>query len=727
MNILRLLLPAVATAALAPAQRAPTRTFDEHGARLAVASPTEQVALTFRLTDWGRAGQAVATPPRAVGHDEHGAVVYRHAGIVERYRETADGFEQSFVIAARPAGEGDLVLGVAVHGDARAEATTARHGALTFRRGGADALRYGAAFAFGHGDDLTPIATRYDGAGRIELIVPAALVDGASYPLTVDPAIGNVTTILPYSAADVAPDVAHSPANGMFLTVFQRNAGGGSSIHGQVRTLDGTVPVSSVVTIASSGTNPTVCYTENLGQPGWCVAWEDDDRIEYRFLSATGGALTGTYNASSPAAGERHRRPTISGMAASGVLVAWDHTPAGANNPTEIQLRQLWPSTSQPGAGGPVRTLRSVTSGGYVQRARLPKSHATVDASGATWVASRATWDRWYDLPAPGDFDVESAAFRATAFSLAGTFVLTDGPGLIASTIGVSEKSADIGLMASTGDDPSDESFLIAYEVEPGDVVARFFDFQNATSTLFTVRGTAAYQGAPAVGVGACEWFVGYSEINGPNEFDIDLYAAWIRPDGTIMDDHSLVAAGNGVFQDGLRASAHPLLDGGERTKNGVQFAFRSQTGSGGGLDDVRLRFFQPVGVDAANTVPGCPSSGGVTPVLTTLGNPWAGNVDWKVQVNDNPPNTIVMLMIGVAPVSVPIPGAPGCTLYPQLPLVAADLQISLSDGGTQFSVPMPCYIPPGASLYFQGAAYDPAANALGWITSNGRRVEWDL
>lgn len=72
------------------------------------------------------------------------------------------------------------------------------------------------------GGERIPVATSYDGQGRISLTVPGAYVDHANYPLTVDPAVGPVflPSGTPYD--DNAPDVAHDPSNGRYMIVWQR-------------------------------------------------------------------------------------------------------------------------------------------------------------------------------------------------------------------------------------------------------------------------------------------------------------------------------------------------------------------------------------------------------------------------------------------------------------------------------------------------------------------------
>ncbi len=63
--------------------------------------------------------------------------------------------------------------------------------------------------------------------------------------------------------------------------------------------------------------------------------------------------------------------------------------------------------------------------------------------------------------------------------------------------------------------------------------------------------------------------------------------------------------------------------------------------------------------------------------------------------------------------------GAPGCQAYIQLPEILSLLQIGGPSASSTYSIPNdPFFI--GVSVYSQSVAVDPAANAFGFITSNG-------
>ncbi|MBI5850647.1 MAG: hypothetical protein HZB39_06340 [Planctomycetes bacterium] len=112
--------------------------------------------------------------------------VTEYASLREVYEVRADGVEQRFVIDLRPKQAGELVVTGRVDTNLRAESTTPRVGALSFRLGGDERIRYGEALAFDAAGNRVPVATSFDGE-RIRLHVPADFVASAVYPLTIDP------------------------------------------------------------------------------------------------------------------------------------------------------------------------------------------------------------------------------------------------------------------------------------------------------------------------------------------------------------------------------------------------------------------------------------------------------------------------------------------------------------------------------------------------------------
>ncbi len=132
---------------------------------------------------------------------------YHLGGVVEAYDVRADGLEQTFVLAQRPAAAGDLVIRGAVASVLQPLASEAG-GIAYVDAGGAVRVHYGAAVAIDANGQRRAMATT-PVAGGIELRLDAGWLASAAFPLVVDPllvpvAIASGTTI-------GAVDVAHDP------------------------------------------------------------------------------------------------------------------------------------------------------------------------------------------------------------------------------------------------------------------------------------------------------------------------------------------------------------------------------------------------------------------------------------------------------------------------------------------------------------------------------------
>lgn len=653
-----------------------------------------------------------------------------HGDTIERYLLRDDGVEQTFEFASQPPGNGDLVLEIAVGGNVWAPPSEqAAHQPLEFRFGDQRAIRYGEAFAFDRRGARVDVATRYDGQGRIELVVPGDFVAGATYPLTIDPIVGALLQPGGASFNDGEPDVAHDVETDRYLVVWRRTFASNQGIRGALYRGDGTV-VQSLISLATDVGlfAPAVAFTRSLTENAFLVVWQQGNGISGRLVDAATGAMpAAAFAISSPGAGETDRRPSVSGPDGA-MMVAWDRTLSGGSEPREIVLRDLyWLVPGNPNAitYGNEQVLQGVTSGN-VSRVRLARSNVREQTGFETWYVNRAVWQRFWTSPAPGDHDIETASFRMKSGPLA--FAIEQAPSLVpgASNIGPDEILPDIGSMASVYDDPTDLGYLIAWEDE-GDVLAQRYDRDDWVGATFPIRATSAFEGAPAVGAGACEFTVAYLQIVPPAEFDVDVYAARVLPDGTVPQDHSLVDNPGTEFQTQVRASSRPIQTSSSDRRNVSLLAWMGQTGTAGtGLNDIRARFFEPVGTTSSFFGTACPGPLGELPAIGFAGGePVPGNDDYAITLTNAPANSLAVLLIGGGLVSVPIPGAPGCSLYTDLPLIFVLGAITDGAGAAQVALPIPCSMPVDAPVAMQWGISTPGWNAFGWITSNDLDVNW--
>lgn len=153
------------------------------------------------------------TPLLDAGPAAHEAADWRYTYVLGNVREVydvrADGVEQSFVIAQRPAAAGDLVICGRIDSELRCAPVAAAHQALVFRDLAGNAIvRYGEAFAIDALGRRTGVATTYDG-DTVMLTVAATWISTAQFPITVDPLTSAVTLSSTLGQAVSGCDVGH--------------------------------------------------------------------------------------------------------------------------------------------------------------------------------------------------------------------------------------------------------------------------------------------------------------------------------------------------------------------------------------------------------------------------------------------------------------------------------------------------------------------------------------
>ena len=208
---------------------------------------------------------------------DDGALVMTRGTLQERLVNSGQGVEQSWAMASRPAGSGDLVVKVKVSGLKYAGATAA---GLHF----ADAasglgLRYGHATFVDANRKRTAVRGLYAG-GQIILRVPRAVIDGAAYPAVLDPVISaEVGLDKPVSGpawgSQVRPRLAHDGTN--YLVVWhdgRDSTASQTNIYGARVSTAGVVLDKTGILISGAVNNqhnPTVAF----GGGTFMVTWRD--------------------------------------------------------------------------------------------------------------------------------------------------------------------------------------------------------------------------------------------------------------------------------------------------------------------------------------------------------------------------------------------------------------------------------------------------------------------
>lgn len=176
-------------------------------------------SLRYGFTAAARGGNVFATgdTPREPALVD-GEVRYERGGLCEVYAAQRDGIEQSFVIAAKPAGEGDLVVTGEITTDLPLAAASDR--GLCFERDGRG-VTFGAVTGVDANGATMPGSLSLRG-NRLEMRLPAAFVEHAAYPLIVDPLIGTAFTVGDVPGVDdEAPAIAFDVSTNRYLVVWR--------------------------------------------------------------------------------------------------------------------------------------------------------------------------------------------------------------------------------------------------------------------------------------------------------------------------------------------------------------------------------------------------------------------------------------------------------------------------------------------------------------------------
>jgi hypothetical protein len=275
----------------------------------------------------------VAWRSRSVRIGEHELMTREHAlrrqgqwryeldfgGVVETWDVLPHGLEQSFVIAARPAAAGDLVVTGRITSSLHAPETAAAHRALELSdAGGAPIVRYGEAWAFdAAGARLAATTAHHDGV--VELRVPASWLAAAVFPVVVDPLLTRVTISpgLPPESIDVARDDTGND----LMTVYTRAVSAGDHDAFAVMTDDAFgAPVTVFTDASASWSTPLARVAVAANPQTYCVVIERHlpDRRVRAHLHASGDTTLSTASSLiAGTAGQHDWRPDVGGQVLS--------------------------------------------------------------------------------------------------------------------------------------------------------------------------------------------------------------------------------------------------------------------------------------------------------------------------------------------------------------------------------------------------------------------------
>ncbi|MBI3182652.1 MAG: OmpA family protein [Myxococcales bacterium] len=280
--------------------------------------------------------QRGATKLRASGEgriEADGSVSFASPGLVHRLESREEGVEHRFVLAAAPAGTGDLSFHLRVTGQRYLGRTEGGHHFADPKTG--LGVRYGSATWVDAGGKPTPVQARWTGA-ELWLTVPAAVLEQSSFPATLDPLVtpefGMDNPVLGPGAQDQAePSGAFDGTNWLVVWHDWRRGLNTDIFAARVRP-DGTLIDSNGFAVTGA---PGFEYSPDVAYDGtnFLVTWTDDRNAAtgfdiYAARVSTAGAVLNELAVSTAADDQDYSRVAFGGGT---YLVVWEDLRGGVD------------------------------------------------------------------------------------------------------------------------------------------------------------------------------------------------------------------------------------------------------------------------------------------------------------------------------------------------------------------------------------------------------------
>ncbi|MCA8949313.1 MAG: hypothetical protein KDE27_07410 [Planctomycetes bacterium] len=706
--------------------------FDTEAVTIAALATEAPAVLGLRYVAATRGTFAAADdrqpPPQRDGH----RIEFVRGDIVERYEVTESGFEQSFTIASRPAGAGDLVLTIATSGNVRAAARDAAHGELTFTAANGSAIRYGAAIAFDRGrTHRVDVLTEYDGAGELRLRVPADFVDRARYPIVVDPAVGPVLTVAETTGA--SPAISRDTERDQYcVTWVEAETVGAEDIQSKLLVQmfrdDGTAIGSSVVidsyTTAVSNLGwlrlPAIAYCKAVDGDAHLVVYMRDNRVYGQLVRATTGAAIGTRFLIS-GVGFAGGYPAVSGPGIGPMMVAWCRRFGNEEQYRQVIVRSVhWPESPTSPVLGPEQVLDAVVPPMHVINPTLASSSIQIGAGPQGWHRNRAFWQRFRSQgeSETADYDIHTASFEMRTSPPA--FAFLDGPRatLDAAQVGVEDERPHVTCRAPQHLDPEIHEYYVVWTIF-GRILGQRFDSYRELGPPRTIDFGPFPNPRPRVAAGSSEFTVVYNDGEGSaSSSSASVYGARVLFDGTVAIRRRPILASSSfnpfaAVLTEIDLSQRPILDAPAQLDN-RSLVTLCLWGS------ITMRLFDNVGGEVGTYGTACPGPAAELPAIGSSGPMYPGSTSFVVTLDDAPPNAVAVLVMDDSFASTPIPGAPGCWSYTGAKPIESFFTMTDAAGSAAVALPIPHDMPHGSGRSLQWLVMTPGFNDAGGIVSNG-------
>lgn len=634
---------------------------------------------------------------------ENGNLVHMAHGpdVGERFEVLAQGIEHSFMFA-RPLGrEGDLVVRMEVTTDL---APDLRDG-VRFRAGESGAVTIGGVTGIDADGRRAAGSSTYE-AGILEYRLPHGFVSSATYPLTLDPLLGTVISVLPEASQPVASvDVAYDAASADYLIVWTRTLSATSSeIQAQRVAANGSL-VGSLLVVQPSTIGVVFGHARVAS-----VKAPDRLVVVYQVTPSTGApeirakavrGSDGAISQSSTLVASGAQRPDIGGRSAAGTLalVVWETATQNAIAAQFVSM-PFSPVVTSPSLVG-AAVLVANEKGMLHSKAAVTRQDGGVGRYLVTWQRTTST----------GLISVSGRVLGGTTPSLLSPVTAVTTPSL----------PGNLAADCATG---NGTSFLVVYENRalPG-ISCKVATFSATAGTLSlgaesTVHrvvaptfppGSTANAGDPAVDFADTRYLVVYSRETDqpasppsfPNRVSNSaLYLEEICPDACLLDDSPEVLAQGSVTRDSLgrtngssvgEPAVCAAFSGDSTTRNGdgLVASIRSVVTSVNTIppqaiwtQGVQAQRVRALGVGGAVTTlaPGC---GGGT--ASVSGPAVVANPFFEVRLTGMPAGTTAALLNVNA--VVPRIQCGTCQILPFLITIPA----TGSGGSAALALPIPC------------------------------------
>ena len=230
--------------------------------------------LRYSLTSFGRDGGVHEPAGASTEHLDGTTVTLSRPGIDEVYEIRKDGLKQSFVLHHLPRGNGDLVVRGNVETDLLAGDVTAD--GLVFEMPGVAKMQFGQVIGYDAVGQQVVGSMSYSD-GTLDFTLPAAFVDQAVLPVTVDPLIGTrfqLTNNGMFVFDTEDPDVAYDASRDRYLIAYRVFIGSSPQIRALSMPASGTI--GNLIAVTSNAAFPSYARVANINvRNAFLLVWED--------------------------------------------------------------------------------------------------------------------------------------------------------------------------------------------------------------------------------------------------------------------------------------------------------------------------------------------------------------------------------------------------------------------------------------------------------------------